>query len=129
MGLTITSDETVRELNAAYRGKDETTDVLSFSYFVEGGADEFPMPPGEEPGLGDVVVSYPQARRQAEAAGVPPEQEAAHLVTHGTLHLLGYDHDDPASDRAMREREGGVMGRLFGRGHSASPGRTGSRQA
>ncbi len=117
--VTITGDEAVRELNAAYRGRDETTDVLSFSYPAHGDAgtpasDDFALPPGEEASLGDVVVSFPQARRQAEEAGVPLSEEVAHLVTHGTLHLLGYDHDDPARDRAMRARERAALGSLFG---------------
>lgn len=116
--VTITGDEAVRELNAAYRGSDETTDVLSFSYPAQGNsepsqADEFAMPPGEDASLGDVVVSFPQAQRQAEEARVPLAEEIAHLVTHGTLHLLGYDHDDPARDQAMRAKERAVLKSLF----------------
>ena len=118
MVLTITCDRTVRELNHAYRGMDATTDVLSFSYLDQAGptpeeADEFPMPPCEEAGIGDVVVSFPQASRQAEEARVPLAEEIVHLVTHGTLHLLGYDHDDSARDQAMRAKESAVLGRLF----------------
>jgi probable rRNA maturation factor len=125
MGLTITGDDTVRELNASYRSMDTTTDVLSFSYPAQHGpptdeADQFLMPPGEEAGVGEVVVSYPQARRQAEDAGVPVDEEIAHLITHGTLHLLGYDHDDPVRDQAMRARESAVLGRLFNKPGPAS---------
>ncbi len=116
--VTITGDEAVRELNAAYRDIDETTDVLSFSYTAQGdspsfASDEFALPPGEDASLGDVVVSFPQAQRQAEEASVPLAEEIAHLVTHGTLHLLGYDHDDPARDQAMRAKERAVLSNLF----------------
>ena len=116
--LTITGDEAVRELNAAYRDIDETTDVLSFSYGAHGdvgkpASDDFALPPGEDASIGDVVISFPQARRQAEEARVPLAEEIAHLVTHGMLHLLGYDHDDPARDRAMRAKERDVLSKLF----------------
>ena len=118
VAVTITGDDAVRELNAAYRDKDETTDVLSFSYPAQTEScapamDEFALPPGEEASLGEVVVSFPQARRQAEEARVPLAEEIAHLVTHGTLHLLDYDHDDPARDQAMRAKERAVLGSLF----------------
>ncbi len=125
VGLVITDDDTVRALNAEYRGIDKTTDVLSFAYDNEGeyygegdapsdwSADEdFVLPPGESSGLGEVIVSYPQAVRQAREAGHPVELELAHLITHGILHLMGHDHMDDAKEREMNARERRVMERV-----------------
>ena len=127
VSLVIADDETVRALNAEYRGQDKTTDVLSFAfdnqgeYYGDGDApsewasDEgFVLPPGESAGLGEVIVSYPQAVRQAELAGHTIERELAYLITHGILHLMGHDHMDDDEEREMNARERGVMERLMG---------------
>jgi len=110
MGLLITDDETVRELNKEYRGIDETTDVLSFA-LTEGGADTdsplFVTPPDGLLHLGEVIVSYPRAVRQARENNHAIEKEVALLVVHGTLHLLGHEHDEPTREqelRALQER-------------------------
>ena len=125
VSLVIADDEVVRALNAEYRGLDKTTDVLSFAYDNEGeyygkgdapsdwSADEdFVLPPGESAGLGEVIVSYPQAVRQAREAGHSVELELAHLITHGILHLMGHDHMDDDDEREMNARERRVMERL-----------------
>ena len=124
--VVIADDDTVRGLNMRYRGLDESTDVLSFSYDHPGeyyGADEpaselsvessFVMPPGTGPGLGEVVISYPQAARQAESSGRTTRHELAHLLAHGILHLLGYDHRDPDEESAMRAKETIVLARAL----------------
>ena len=117
MSLLITGDDTIRSLNAQFRGLDEVTDVLSFSAdhpgHWEGEAEppedsgdfEFVMPPGELSPLGEVIVSYPQAQRQAEQQGVPLEHELALLVVHGVLHLTGHDHVEPAEEALMQSKE------------------------
>ena len=117
MSLLITNDDTIRGLNAQFRGLDEVTDVLSFSAdhpgHWEGEAEPpedigdlgFVMPPGELPPLGEVIVSYPQAQRQAEQQGVPLEHELALLVVHGVLHLTGHDHLDPEETALMQSKE------------------------
>ncbi len=117
MSLLITDDETVQRLNAQFRGLDEVTDVLSFSAdhagHWEGEAEppddtdgfEFVMPPGEPAPLGEVIVSYPQAQRQAEERGAPLEHELALLVVHGVLHLTGHDHLDPEETALMQSKE------------------------
>ena len=127
VGLLITGDETVRALNAEYRGLDETTDVLSFSAEHPGhwegegngpmdsrfrgndgksGKDgEFVLPPGLPRPLGEIIVSWPQTQRQAGEHGVSPMQELAHLVVHGALHLVGYDHVEPEEAALMQARE------------------------
>ncbi len=117
MSLLITGDDTIRGLNAQFRGLDEVTDVLSFSAdhpgHWEGAAEppkdaggfDFVMPPGELPPLGEVIVSYPQAQRQAEQRGVPLEHELALLVVHGVLHLTGHDHLEPEESALMQSKE------------------------
>ena len=117
MSLLITDDETVRGLNAQFRGLDEVTDVLSFSADHPGrwegaaeppedtGGFDFVMPPGELSPLGEVIVSYPQAQRQADQQGVPLEYELALLVVHGVLHLTGHDHLDPKESALMQSKE------------------------
>ena len=86
LAILITNDEKMRELNGQYRQKDRTTDVLSFPNEDE------PMP-GEPRHLGDIAISYDQARRQAEEIGQPLDIEMRFLCLHGVLHLLGYDHE------------------------------------
>jgi len=102
LGVVVTDDETVRELNRDYAGKDEATDVLSFS-LREG--EEFVAAPDGVLRLGEVIIAYPTAERQAAAAGRPVAAEVAHLLVHGILHLLGYDHAEPEEERWMRARE------------------------
>ena len=122
VSLVIADDDTVRALNAGYRGLDKTTDVLSFAfdnageYYGEGDApsrwsadDEFVLPPGESAGLGEVIVSYPQAARQAQQAGHSVERELAFLVVHGILHLTGHDHLDDDDARVMQDKERRAM--------------------
>ena len=62
--------------------------------------------------LGDVVVSFPRAMEQAREYGHSPERELAYLVAHGVLHVLGYDHEEDADQRRMREREEEALGPL-----------------
>jgi probable rRNA maturation factor len=100
---------TMRDLNRLYRGRDEETDVLSFSA-REG--EPFVGSPDEAPSLGEVIVCLPVAERQAGAAGRPVAGEVAHLLTHGLLHLLGYDHEEAAGAARMRSREDALLSAL-----------------
>ena len=113
VALHLVGDETIRELNRDHRQQDHATDVLSFPLLEpeESGA-AFVLPPGEAVSLGDVVVSAPRMLAQAEEYGHPPARELAYLVAHGVLHLLGYDHEDPDDQRAMREREEAALAPL-----------------
>ena len=104
--VVVTSDETVRALNRQYRGLDAATDVLSFAAreSVEG-SPALVLPP-ELAGamtqyLGDLVIAYPYAARQAEQYGNSIMAELRLLAVHGTLHLLGYDHATPEEEAAM----------------------------
>ena len=83
ISLTLLDDDSIRELNRTYLGKDVPTDVISFA-----------LHEGDETVLGDVYVGYKQAAIQAVEAGVSVEEELARLSIHGTLHVLGYDHPD-----------------------------------
>ncbi len=95
--VTLTSAERVHELNAQYAGLDSTTDVLSFP--AEG--ETYAVDPGDPPYLGDVIIAYPVAEQQAREAGMVLLVELQMLAIHGTLHLLGYDHDTPDRQAEM----------------------------
>lgn len=98
--LVISDDAQLQELNRQFLGIDAVTDVLSFP----GGETD---PDSEALYLGDVIISLPQARRQAEAGGHPVEDELQLLVVHGVLHLLGHDHaeeDEKARMWAVQAR-------------------------
>lgn len=83
----MVNDPAMRRLNRTYRGKDRTTDVLSFPQMSYGNE------PQPSTLLGDIVISLPQARRQAREYGVSLYEEVSRLLVHGLLHLLGYDHE------------------------------------
>lgn len=88
--VVITTDAEVAALNRQFRGLDAPTDVLSFP------ADAPPVEEEDEPPyLGDLIIAYPYASAQAAQEGHPLQDSLALLVVHGTLHLLGYDHDTP----------------------------------
>jgi probable rRNA maturation factor len=99
--VTLTGDEHLREYNRRYRGLDETTDVLAFAAQEEPLDQRFQSPPGTEHWLGDIVIALPRARRQAREAGHSMNDEVRLLAVHGFLHLLGYDHAEPAEETAM----------------------------
>lgn len=102
--LLLTGDSEVRRLNRRFRRRDRATDVLAFP---SGGEIE----PGR-PHLGEIAVSVERAERQARQAGWSLREETALLVTHGCLHLLGYDHE--ADDGAMRRLEEDLLQRAAG---------------
>ena len=104
LSVRLTSDDKVHALNAEWRGKDKPTNVLSFPMAEE---DELvaSTSPGPELMLGDIILARGVCAAEAAGKGVPLESHAAHLMVHGTLHLLGYDHmdDDSAADMEARE--------------------------
>ncbi len=100
VSVLLVGDRFMRTLNRRYRGKDRTTDVLSFP-FREGAFGSL-----RQDLLGDIVVSLPTAERQARQAGESVARELDRLLVHGLLHLLGYDHERGArEERRMRSRE------------------------
>jgi probable rRNA maturation factor len=96
LSILLTSDDQIKKLNQIYRKKNRSTDVLAFSQR------EGALAHGSARLLGDVVLSVPTARRQAEARGRDLVSELTMLLAHGLLHLLGWDHETPMKDRRMR---------------------------
>jgi probable rRNA maturation factor len=104
VSVKLTGDEEVRALNAAWRGKDKPTNVLSFPMLDADWLGTAAAPDGGEALLGDIVLAYGVCRREAEEKGVNPCAHAFHLVVHGTLHLLGYDHEEGDAEAEEMER-------------------------
>jgi probable rRNA maturation factor len=101
VAVLLTDDATVHALNARFRDKDAPTNVLSF-----------PAPTNPEGHLGDVALAFGVCAREAEAQGKSLADHLQHLVAHGVLHLVGFDHetDDEAETMEARERE--ILSRL-----------------
>jgi probable rRNA maturation factor len=105
--LSVTDSETVQQLNTEYLGIDAPTDVLSFENVPD---PDFPeVDPEEANYLGDVVIAYPVAHSQAEARGHSLMDEVTLLAIHGTLHLLGFDHDTAEHKAKMWSAQAQVM--------------------
>ncbi|HEX6103610.1 MAG TPA: rRNA maturation RNase YbeY [Alphaproteobacteria bacterium] len=104
LAILLSEDGEVRALNRRWRGKDKPTNVLSFPSGGKG--------PGGRLMLGDIVLAFETLAREAEAAGKPVSHHLSHLVVHGVLHLLGYDHDQPAEARRMEGLEVRVLAGL-----------------
>lgn len=136
LGLILSGDAELADLNATHMGKDGPTDVLSFPLLppeaypahpgragdnpaAGGPPSAFPLPPGSRPHLGDIVVSVERAIEQAaqgrggQTGDVrwDARDELRLLVTHGTLHVCGWDHAQPVEEAAMRMREQQLLAR------------------
>ena len=102
--VVLGSDALVRRLNRTYRGKDAATNVLSFP---------FQRPPGAGPEegayLGDVVLAAETVRLEAHESGIEPRHHLQHLVVHGLLHLLGYDHHTDTAAAQMERLEADIL--------------------
>jgi probable rRNA maturation factor len=105
LSIVLSDDAQIQELNYQYLGLDATTDVLSFP---SGEID----PESGHTYLGDILISYPRAVLQADAAGHPLEAEIQLLVVHGVLHLCGYDHGDVAAKTKMWELQADILQKL-----------------
>ena len=106
LSCSFVGDATMEQLNHTYRGKQESTDILSF--VQESTGDDFPIFPGEETGerlLGDLVISLDAMERNCEAFSVSSEEELTRLLTHGVLHLLGWEHETNESDQPMLQKQ------------------------
>lgn len=106
LSLVFTDDATIQKLNAEWRGKDKPTNVLSFP--------AFPVEPGDPlpPMLGDIVLAYETVAKEAELEGKPLENHITHLIVHGLLHLLGYDHETEDEAEEMEALERQALARL-----------------
>jgi probable rRNA maturation factor len=96
ISVAIVTSSEIQELNKKYRGKDSSTDVLSF-------------PMGEDNILGDIIICYEKAEQQAGELEQSIEKELAFLSTHSTLHLLGYDHMTEADEEIMLDNQRAIM--------------------
>lgn len=118
VAVRITDDEEVQTLNRDYRGIDAATDVLSFAAHDDDGGEALLALPPDLAGelarhLGDIVIAYPYAERQAAQFGNSVTAELRLLAIHGTLHLLGYDHAEPDEEEAMWAEQEAILG-LYG---------------
>ena len=116
ISITLTDNETIREINKTNRGIDKATDVLSFpllEFDSDGVADgEYETDDGYVM-LGDIVISMERAMEQAKEYGHSFLREVAFLTAHSMLHLLGYDHvDDEEGERVMNEKQESVLAAL-----------------
>jgi probable rRNA maturation factor len=105
VSVRFTGDEEVRALNAAWRGKDKPTNVLSFPMFEAAALDDLAGEKAGEALLGDIVLAHGVCAAEAEAKGVSVADHAAHLVVHGMLHLMGYDHERGNEEAEKMERD------------------------
>ena len=103
--VVLTDDTEQQRLNHTYRGKDSPTNVLAFPIGE-------PAPPGELPLLGDVVLALETVTREATEQQKPLADHLRHLVVHGVLHLLGYDHETDTDAAIMEAREIEILSRL-----------------
>ncbi|HVM22333.1 MAG TPA: rRNA maturation RNase YbeY [Sphingomicrobium sp.] len=104
LSVRLAGDEAVRTINAQWRGKDKPTNVLSFPMLDARELQQVNVA-GPELLLGDIILAHGVCEAEARDKGIAIDQHAAHLLVHGMLHLLGYDHqnDDEAGDMEARE--------------------------
>ena len=116
LSIRLAGDEEVRSLNVEWRGSDKPTNVLSFPMVepaaIGDGGWVGDKSDGQELMLGDIVLAHGVCEAEAAARAIPLERHAAHLMVHGTLHLLGYDHLDDAAAADMESREVRALARL-----------------
>ena len=106
VALLFTDDSAIAEINAEWRGKDKPTNVLSFP------APDMPVPEGEARHLGDIVLAHGVIAREAAEQVKTLHDHTAHLIVHGVLHLLGYDHETDAEAEEMERLEAAILNRL-----------------
>ncbi len=106
LSLVFADDETMRAVNSQWRDQNKATNVLSFP--------ASPLRPGERPGpmLGDVIFALETVRREAADLAIPFDNHLSHLLVHGFLHLLGYDHGNDADAAEMESHETRILAML-----------------
>ena len=108
VSILLADDETLKRLNRDHRGRDRATNVLAFPNMSPGSA----RPPGMALILGDLALAWETLHREAAVQGKPLAAHFSHLVVHGTLHLLGHDHEAEAEAQVMEDLERGILGSL-----------------
>jgi probable rRNA maturation factor len=106
LSILFTDDAAMQALNLQWRGQDKPTNVLSFP------ASRTAAIPGEPSELGDIALGFGITAAEAQAQGKALHHHVAHLLVHGTLHLLGYDHETDDDAEAMEAREIRILGEL-----------------
>ena len=112
IAVRLTSDAEVHALNAKWRDKDKPTNVLSFPMAEPDDLSKAGQGDDPELMLGDIVLAHGVCAAEAADKAIPVADHAAHLMVHGTLHLLGYDHHDDAAATDMEAREVRALARL-----------------
>ena len=105
IAVKLSDDAEVQGLNASYRGKDKPTNVLSFPMVQADLLQSLENSDDGEALLGDIILARETCAREAEEKGIPLAQHATHLIAHGTLHLLGYDHENEPDAERMEDLE------------------------
>ncbi len=113
VSISFVTDEEIHELNREWRGVDRPTDVLSFE--CDGYEDDMPIAEGEAFELGDIVIAPDVAQAQAPTYGLSFADELSLLVTHGLLHLCGYDHMEDDEAETMEARERALLTKFWGK--------------
>lgn len=109
VSVTFCDNRYIHKINKTHRNIDKPTDVLSFPMFEK---DELAEADGYAIALGDIIISLERAKEQAKEIGNTFEQEVAFLTVHSTLHLLGYDHEDPHDEEIMCEKQRKIVAEL-----------------
>lgn len=104
VAVLFTDDRAIAEINAEWRGKDKPTNVLSFPT-----PEDMPLPEGEARQLGDIVLAFGVIAREAAEQGKTLHDHTVHLIVHGTLHLLGYDHENDSEAAEMEALERHIL--------------------
>ena len=122
VNVLLTDNEGIHELNRQHRGIDRPTDVLSFPNVdydqpadfsaIEDNAEDYFDPENGELCDGDIVISVEKVYEQAQEYGHPVRREYAFLIAHSMLHLLGYDHMEPAEAEVMERKQEEILDRL-----------------
>jgi len=106
VSVTLTDDDAIKTLNRDHRGKDKPTNVLSFPNWES--LDDIPKGIGQAP-LGDIIVAFETVKREALDQGKPLKNHFSHMIVHGFLHLLGYDHIDDKMAKDMESLEAKIL--------------------
>ena len=113
ISITLTDNNNIRRINKEYRKVDKSTDVLSFPMFEKDELEELIKSDIEkEEIIGDIIISIPTVKEQAEEYGHSLERELSYMVVHGFFHLMGYDHMEEEEKKAMRIKEEKVLAKL-----------------
>ncbi|WP_239462127.1 rRNA maturation RNase YbeY [Fusobacterium mortiferum] len=105
VSLLFTGNDEIQVINREYRDKDQPTDVISFAYHE---TEDFDIGPYDT--LGDIVISLERVVEQAKEYNHSPKRELFYVLTHGVLHLLGYDHIEEEERKEMRAKEEEILG-------------------